>query len=730
MARLLAWTAAALLSASAAEYRSPAEARPAVARPGSPSILPGGRIIAPAGKHYRTAAGSFGLAINRKGNAVATAGYGTNRFTLSVVSRDKEGWHPTQLEGEEARAERRAGMLGVAFEDDNDVYVSEGETGRVVLMDSRTGKVKQTYELNQGEARGSFSGDLAFDPALKRLYALDQANARLVTIDTAAKRILSALPVGRSPFAIALAPGGKRVYVAGLESNSLGVVEVTNPARPELIKEIPTPKPAGLHATEDRIFVSNIHDDAVTVLDAASLAIIARIPLRFAGLEPFRGLLPMGLHYDTASKWLLVACSGINALVVIDMEKRAVLGLIPTAWFPTRVAAKDGTVWVNCAKGYGTGPNASRVGRERLVRHGALLTFALPDASELARYSGTVFGANGFAPKQNPPAPLPGTIEHVVVILKENRSFDEVLGDIESAANGPVAGLPMLAQLGRLGVVNSWRGEFQTRLGLRNISVTPNHHALAQRFAFSDNFYAESETNEEGRSLIAGAFAGVAGVHASLAAPEVGTLWNHLDKHGVSHRRFGEFDMNTPDQVRADRFIQEIEEAYVKPARPLPRFLFLHLPNDHMAESRPGEGYPFPASFVADNDYALGRVVEYLSKSPWWPKMAIFVTEDDALGGLDHIDSHRTLLLAISPYAKRNYVSHTHAGFPGLMKTVLRLLRLPPLNLFDATASDLADCFQAAPQLEPYEAKAVPVEIFEPGNLADRPAPPTELQLH
>jgi phospholipase C len=185
---------------------------------------------------------------------------------------------------------------------------------------------------------------------------------------------------------------------------------------------------------------------------------------------------------------------------VIDVEKRTVLGLIPTAWFPTRVAVKAGTVWVTCAKGYGTAPTGSRneLGLRAPERLGALLSIALPDASELAKHSGTVFGANGFGAREAPAKPLPEAIEHVVVIIKENRTYDEVLGDIETATNGPVAGLPILARLGKFGVVNNRQGEFQTRLGLRGISVTPNHHALAQRFAFSDNFYADSEGDADG----------------------------------------------------------------------------------------------------------------------------------------------------------------------------------------------------------------------------------------
>jgi hypothetical protein len=142
-----------------------------------------------------------------------------------------------------------------------------------------------------------------------------------------------------------------------------------------------------------------------------------------------------------------------------------------------------------------------------------------------------------------------------------------------------------------------------------------------------------------------------------------------------------------------------------------------------MARPRPEDGYPFEASYVADNDYALGRIVEYLSHSQWWPKMAIFVTEDDAQGGVDHVDSHRTVLLVASPYARRNYASHVNSSFPGLLKTVFRLLRIPPLNLYDATAADLSDCFTDEPDATPYKVLPVPKELFDPATVREAQAP-------
>jgi hypothetical protein len=195
-------------------------------------------------------------------------------------------------------------------------------------------------------------------------------------------------------------------------------------------------------------------------------------------------------------------------------------------------------------------------------------------------------------------------------------------------------------------------------------------------------------------------------------------------------RTYPGYNMNIPDQYRADQFIKEIEERYVKPGRDLPRFIYIHLPNDHMAKPRPADGYPFDVSYVADNDYALGRIVEYLSHSQWWKRMAVFVTEDDAQGGVDHVDSHRTVMLAVSPWVKRNYASHVNASFPGLLKTVFRLLGMPPLNLYDAAASDLSDVFTSAPDFRPFKAVRPDPDILIPENVKDpldpQPQPPMD----
>ena len=876
MVPALSVLAAALI---AADYRAPAGNRFASVRIGAEGVLPGGRIITPIGRQAITGPGPFGLAINARGDLVVTANGGPVRYSLTALRKEKNSWNVRQwIAGEDGRNNEeddgwRSVFMGLAFAGDDHVYASEGNSGRVRLIDARSGSHKHTYDLNRNGFADSYTGDLAYDSARHMLYVVDQANFRLAIVDTRKNRVVASQRVGRMPFSVALSPDGRRAYVTNLgmfeykpipgadrkraretglpfpafpfpspeaaagvrretalgpvdvpglgdpnvpESNSLCVVNVENPEKPAIEAFVRTglpfgerslggSSPTGVEVGGGRVFVSNGHNDTITVIDAASLGILGEIPLRIPGLESLRGVLPVGMAYHEASGWLLVAEAGINAVAVVDTAKMAVIGHLPAAWFPTRLAIHEDTVWVTHAKGHGTGPNATRERAMRRsfqaeMRRGAISSYPVPDAAELPKLTARVMFNNGFLPRREAAPPLPDEIRHVVLIVKENRTFDEVFGDIETAANGAVAGAPTLARFGRNGIISQDRGSLQRRLGLRNVNVTPNHQEMARRWAFSDNFYADSEISVDGHHWLVGTYPNAWTESTVMArgrqkdfrlpttAPgrlqfpesnssihpeeqlEAGAIWHHLERHGISFRNYGEgfelagvdegtglkptgarfltnvpmpaplyhntsrqypqYNMNIPDQYRATQFIKEVGQLYVTGSQPFPRFLFIHLPNDHLARARPEDGYPFEASYMADNDYALGRIVEYLSKTSWWRNMAILVTEDDAQGGVDHIDSHRTVLLVISPYAKQNYVSHVNSSFPGLLKTAFRLLGIPPLNLYDAAASDLSDCFTRTPDFAPYQALAVRAEIFDPATAREpmdpKPSPPMD----
>jgi hypothetical protein len=188
-------------------------------------------------------------------------------------------------------------------------------------------------------------------------------------------------------------------------------------------------------------------------------------------------------------------------------------------------------------------------------------------------------------------------------------------------------------------------------------------------------------------------------------------------------RMYPTYNMNIPDQYRADQFIADFDERYADDPGAMPRYLYIYLPNDHGAGPRPDDGYPYLASYMADNDYALGRVVERLSSSRYWEEMVIFVTEDDSQAGVDTVDAHRSLLLVISPWARRGYVSHRHCDLSSITKTVTSIFGLPPLNLFDGLASDLSDCFRITPDFTPYEAVPPDPRVFDPEKAFD-PADP------
>lgn len=822
-----------LLCFFAADYQTPAGSRPAQRTEQGPgTILPGGRLLTPFGTQYTTGPGPFGLAISEDGGRIVTANGGPDRFSLAFLERMDAGWR-LRHQSIVTRRDRdknedtdeddwKSVFMGLAFDGDRILYASEGDSGQIRALDPVSGKRIHRYNLNSDGFKDSYSGDIAFDAERGLLYVVDQANFRVAVFDARKRRMVSNVRVGRLPFAIALSPDRKRVYVTNIgmfeykvipnggkglafapygfpskeaangvqretvegravqvpglgdpnvpESNSMAVIDVADAAHPRVVKFIRTglpfgrsslggSSPAAVLVTPRHILVSNSVNDSISVIDPVKLEVEREIPIRIAGLEGLRGVLPIGLA--TNGNWILAAEAGINAVGVIDAKTFEVLGHIPAGAFPTRVAVDRGAVYVTNAKGHGTGPNAA-VGRPELgFRRGSLSQYPLPAESSLKELTAQVMENNGFVAKPDPKA-LPAAIKHVVIIVKENRTFDEVFGD--------VSGNPEFARYGK--------------------SVTPNHHALAGRFAMSDNFYTDSEVSVDGHHWLVGSYPNVwtettlwsayggakqfkltedspgrlefPGSNSSVQPEgqlEAGTLWHHLERHQVPFHNFGEgfelagidegkglkptgarfftnipmpdplyrntsraypgYNTNIPDQFRADQFISEMDELYRKPRRELPRLIFIHLPQDHTADPRPEDGYPTRAAYVADNDLALGRMMAYLTHSPWWRDMAVFVTEDDAAGGVDHVDAHRTVLLMASPYVKQGCVAHTNSSFPGMLKTAFLILRLPPLNLFDAAASDLGECFSSTPDYKPYDAVPADPAVFDPAKVRE-----------
>ena len=563
--------------------------------------------------------------------------------------------------------------------------------------------------------------------------------------------------------------------------------------------------PNSVVATDKHVFVSNGNNDCVSVISTAKDTVVQNIYLQpDERLGNFRGIIPFGLALSPDQRRLYVAESGINAVGVIDVDSMKVVGHIPVGWFPSKLAVcPDGKQLVVAnAKGYGSGPNGgpnfdlseegSYIGR---LMKGSITVLNIPDDAALKQTTQQVTQNNfRFVPttdsllatRENNPIPLyPGQkdspIKHIVFISKENRTYDEVFGQVTGGRGEPA--------LARYGYAASFSNKANTQ-SVDSATVMPNHLRLARRFAMSDNFYVDADHSADGhrwlvntypnewvetsvaasyggkRDAVPGATApGNYGIVSSSGAiypedyNEAGSIWDHMERNEVSFynfgfgvelansyadstlkyfgvrplinypipgplydrtsRRYATYNMAIPDQFRADTFIEEFKEKWMGEGQTLPQVLTIILPNDHGAGDRPDAGYPFRESYMADNDLALGRVVEYLSRTPYWKNMAIFVTEDDSQDGVDHIDAHRSLLMVYSPYAKRNYVSHEHYSFGSIFKTFWNILGIPYLNQYDAGATDLSDLFTGEPDTTGYDALPVDARVFDPQQALD-----------
>ncbi len=560
-------------------------------------------------------------------------------------------------------------------------------------------------------------------------------------------------------------------------------------ARRKDINTVGGASPATVAVGRRAAYVSNATNDTISVIDTAKNEIVAQIELNVPGLEALRGVLPFGLDLSPDESKLYVACAGLNAVAVVDTAARELQGYIPAGWFCSFVSvSKSGReLFVSSAKGLGSGPNGGRgfVPPERGSHPGDIMQglFArvdVPDAPQLAKYTRQVVG-NTYRRKtvvddgRNPLPPAPGLrkspIEHIVFIVKENRTFDQVFGQ-----RADVDGDPTLAELGLGVTVRNSKGEV-----VGDVDITPNHHALADQFAISNNFYCDADQSNTGHRWVVGVYPNewvevnarsriearlfssapgrryVNGSSATVMPEdynEAGALWEHLARHRVAFFNFGfgtempmsieeqihkhtgiqmsvsfplpkplfdntsrnypTYNMSIPDQYRADVFEREFQDRWGPGRDALPRLITLVLPNDHMAGENPDGGYPYSESYVADNDLALGRIVQRLSHSPYWQKMLIVVTEDDPQGGRDHVDAHRSLLMLIGPHVKRGYVSSTLMNFGSVLKTIFTLLDLPYLNQFDATASLPRDVFTDVPDFTPYDLVPVDQRLFDP----------------
>jgi len=516
----------------------------------------------------------------------------------------------------------------------------------------------------------------------------------------------------------------------------------------------------GTPALVARLFVAAASTNSVFVLgltESPRFYPMQRIPVGPTPNAP-AGSMPTALALRHDGAWLYTVCSGNNAIVVADVseERSELLGAIPTGWFPTAVvAARDGRLLYLNGKGDGSkpapqGPDPTRRGEEQQYvaslqtgSLGILPTLTGEMVSQLTDrvitntlYDDRVMTA-AAVPAGGPVPGRPGDaspIRHVIYVVKENRTFDQVLGDFDGAEGD--AGLVVFGE-----------------------DVAPNHRKLAREFTLLDNFYTAGDVSADGQNWNYGALAndfveklwpsyvgrrrGVYDFEGGepAAIPPASYLWTNTRAAGLAVRNYGvwaataqsggaitvkdpglaadtnkgfaPFDLDTPEQARVDEFLRELIEYEAKGE--LPRLMLVRLPNDHTAGRAPGK--PTARAMMAEHDYALGRLVEGVSKSKFWPQTSIFIVEDDAQDGADHVDSHRSPAFVVSPYSRRGYVDSTFYSTPSVLRTIELILGLRPMTQFDAAAPPMAAAFTRDPDARPYEAVR-PKQSFEEKNPA------------
>lgn len=636
-------------------------------------------------------------------------------------------------------------------------------------------------------------GGLALNEAGDKIYVTLSRNNSLGIIDLK-DRSVSEIPVGMAPFDVLIASpskayvtnwGGRRPEPGEAVYNSSGSQVLVDPETgianngAVSVVDLKLKKHkkyigVGLHPCDmvlspdnKKLYVACANSDIVSVINTENDEVTDNISVHSQDNIPY-GSAPNALALSPDGKFLYVANGTENAVCVIEANPPyKILGYIPTGWYPGSLLLNRTGKTLFVANVKGIGSRNQRTDRAGLNSHdhlGSVSIIAVPGRQQLEKMTEIVHGNNSYdrmvknlrpvpgREKQVPVPQIPGQIshfKHVVYIIKENRTYDQVFGDM-------------------------LQGDGDTSLLEFGREITPNHHLLAETFVLLDNFNCSGVLSADGHQwtdeayvtdYLEKSFGGFARSYPydgddALAYASSGFIWDNVLDHNLTFRDYGEFagtiiepenasfiDMyrdfinnagkirirakpnlerlapymcpsypgftnRISDAYRAGEFIKEFRE-YEKNNN-FPNFIILLLPNDHTSGTRPG--LPTPQSAVADNDLALGQIVEVISNSKFWKETCILVTEDDPQAGLDHVDGHRTVGLVISPYTKRGKVISTYYSQINMVRTIENILGLPPMNQLDLTAEAMFDCFTGKPDFTPYRAlpSGIPLDQLNP----------------
>ena len=653
----------------------------------------------------------YGLKIASDNKTVYASGGNDN--VILVYSIENDQLIPKSKISLSATPKAIISPAGLEIDDANKtLYVVTKDNNTLYVIDLVTEKIKETYPL---PAEGY---TCLLDKQKSILYVSIWGARKVLPFQTQTKKFLPAISVGDHPNEMVLTKNGKYLFVANANDNSVSVIETAKG------KEI-------------------------EVLNAALYP------------NSLEGSSTNGIALSEDEEKLYVANADNNCLAVFEVEEfghSKSLGFIPVGWYPTQVKVVNGIVYVANGKGFSSfanpkGPNPvakiqtvtyqksdnNRAARNEYIgglMKGTMSFFPEPKSAQMAALSQAVYQntpytkAGELSAKGEKGNPIPmkvgdkSPIKYVFYILKENRTYDQVLADVKG-------------------------GNGDTTLLLFGEKYTPNQHKLVKDFVLLDNFYVDGEVSSDGHNWSTSAHAtdylektwptsygGRGGKYdgegnREIANPKNGFIWDYCKRAGVSYRTYGEFaddfkpnipvianhfctyfpsfDQNIMDTLRFNRWRRDFDSLLV--INQVPRFNSLRFPNDHTEGQRIGSKTPY--AFVADNDYAIGLFVEHLSKSPIWKETAIFIVEDDAQNGSDHVDAHRTTAYVAGGFVKRGFVDHTPYSTSSMLRTMELILGLPPMSQYDASATPMFRSFSKTANTAPFNHIVPKVNLFE-----------------
>ncbi|HEX5446706.1 MAG TPA: beta-propeller fold lactonase family protein [Pirellulales bacterium] len=723
-------------------------------------LLPNQWSLKPTGKQIKLGDLPIQIALHphQPWAAVLHAGHGTHEIATIDLQRQRVV----------ARISLPQTFYGICFDPSGKrVFASGGEYEVIHQFTFAEGYLSDHRELPLGKPSETFvPAGLACSADGKTLYAALAWGHSLAILDLAESEPGDAAKPGPHvslekdsyPYAPLPTPDGKRLYLSLWGKSGVAVLNLAS-------REIEARWQTAAHPTEmalspdgRRLFVACANSNTVSVLDTETGEASETISSALYPKAP-NGSTPNSLSLTPDGKVLFIANADNNNLAVFNVSetgKSRSMGFIPVGWYPTSVRFNplDKQIYVANGKGVMSqanpqGPNPLKSPPATVQQYigglfrGTLSVVAGPSPDDMARYTETAYRASPLRADFNPPAgpeagnPIPAKsgepspIKYCLYVVKENRTYDQVFGDMAE-------------------------GNGEADLCIFPEAVTPNHHALAREFVLLDNFYVESEVSADGHEWSMAAYAtdfvekswplvyrggqkklGYPSEGAfAIAVPAGGYIWDRCREADVSYRSYGEFinngrkvgdpgkaavaaleghfdpqfrgyDLDYADVKRTARFVEELRG--FEQRGDMPRFIVLRLPNDHTYGQRRGK--PTPTAMVADNDLALGQLIEALSKSKFWKEMAVFVVEDDAQNGSDHVDAHRTVALVVSPYCKRHYVDSSMYSTSSMLRTMELILGLKPMSQFDAAARPMYAAFQGEADASAYQHRPAGVDL-------------------